>query len=99
MPDQRMRNAVCEIIATAVNTHSPYTPYVTASYRAYPWEVPGSDREKASAPFDKKMKRFNIAQQLSIQKFPITLILEVISVLGGITTNSQRLSLISFSYY
>ena len=68
-PDQRMCNAICEIIATAANTQPTYVPYVVACYRSAPWIVPSADHEKALIAFDKKMKNFHSVQPLSMQQF------------------------------
>ena len=64
-----MCNAICEIIATAINTQPPYSPYVTACYRSRPWIIATIEHERALTAFDEKMKNSRSAQLLSMQQF------------------------------
>ena len=73
LPDQRMCNAICEIIATAINTQPPYTPYVLACYRSNPLVVSATDHVRALSSFGRKMKNFRTAQSLSSHQFLLTL--------------------------
>ena len=68
-PDQKMCNAISEIIANAANVQPPFEPYVVVDVKKLPWRVGNDEHDKSIDAFEKKMKKFNTTQPLSMQQY------------------------------
>ena len=68
-PDQKMCNAISEIIASAANVQPPFEPYVVVDVKKPPWRVGKDEHDKAIDAFERKMKKYNTTQPMSMQQF------------------------------